>query len=30
MTLPTPSEPNAPRQLMRNDPFSQPGYTDNF
>jgi len=26
----TPAEPQQPRQLMQNDPFSQPGYTDNF
>ena len=28
MTIPV--EPQRPRQLMQNDPFSQPGYTDNF
>ena len=26
----TPAGPQQPRQLMQNDPFSQPGYTDNF
>ncbi|CAH0327909.1 hypothetical protein SRABI128_06584 [Microbacterium sp. Bi128] len=30
MTIPSASEPSQPRQLLQNDPFSQPGYTDNF
>ena len=30
MTIPSAGEPRQPRQLLQNDPFSQPGYTDNF
>ncbi len=30
MTIPIAGEPRQPKQLMQNDPFSQPGYTDNF
>ena len=30
MTIPTAGEPRQPKQLLQNDPFSQPGYTDNF
>ena len=30
MTIPIAGEPRQPKQLLQNDPFSQPGYTDNF
>ena len=30
MTIPSAGEPRQPKQLLQNDPFSQPGYTDNF
>lgn len=30
MTTPSAGEPRQPKLLMQNDPFSRPGYTDNF
>ena len=30
MTIPSAGEPRQPKQLLQNDPFTQPGYTDNF
>lgn len=30
MTIPLAGDPRQPKQLLQNDPFTQPGYTDNF